>query len=130
MGVTVCHMPRRQTGGYDLKPTAQEIIDRVSERRGMKKAVLVQRVMEFFARQPEPVQTAMLDAVDAGFEHQYATALEALADDYRRRAEEHHDKAVGITPPQTESGPANGSRANDPPPARRPGTRPTSARAK
>jgi hypothetical protein len=89
-------------------------------------------LVDWFGRQKNVVRMAIVGGVPEGTEHAFADALEALADQYRSRAEAPMDKAVGITPPHSQSspGPANGSRAVDPPPARRPGMRPTSARAK
>jgi hypothetical protein len=44
------------------------------------------RLVEWFVRQSQPVQTAVLSDVDAGMEHYYAAALEQLAEDERQRA--------------------------------------------
>lgn len=39
------------------------------------------RIIEWFNRQPAPVQTAVTSDVDAGMERQYADALRRLADE-------------------------------------------------
>ncbi len=79
-------MTRRQTAGYDLSANAQQIVDAVSERRGMKKTLLVTRVMEWFARQKPSVQTAILDAVDEDMLLVYSEALFAMSRELEQRA--------------------------------------------
>jgi hypothetical protein len=78
-GVMVCgKMPRRNTAGYDLSPSAQKAVDKVCASRGMKKSTLVARVMEWFAAQPDFVQSVPLH-IDGGMQLAYAAALEHLA---------------------------------------------------
>jgi hypothetical protein len=85
-------MSREETGkvvqgpnisGYELTKPAQEVVMEYARQRGMLKKVIVERVMEFFARQPSFVKRVMIGDIDEGTEESYATLLNTMAESVR-----------------------------------------------
>jgi hypothetical protein len=74
--------------GIQVSPEAHAAFQKVCESRAVGRSMFdaASRLIEWFVRQSQPVQTAVLSDVDAGMEHYYAAALEQLAEDERQRA--------------------------------------------
>jgi len=72
-------MPRRNTAGYDLSPSAQKVVDEFCLAKGMTKKAVVERVMRWFSQQPPSVKSLVAGLIDEGMESHYAAALEDWA---------------------------------------------------
>jgi hypothetical protein len=90
------------------------------------------RLVEWFVRQSQPVQTAVLSDVDSGMEHYYAAALEQLAEDERRKGTgQNHTHGPGSSPlPPAPAAPGATKREPDPQQGRLHNTPPKVARTR
>jgi hypothetical protein len=83
-------MGRKVKKGGDYKPTVQvtraakdRLAEWIDSHDRPAQSIIVGKVLNWFLRQPAPVQTAILSNVDEGMERAYAKVLEKLAADLK-----------------------------------------------
>jgi hypothetical protein len=74
--------------GIQVTPESHAAFAKACEKRAVGRSMFdaASRLLEWFCRQPPPVQTAVLSDVDEGMEFAYAIALETLAKEQRDKA--------------------------------------------
>ncbi len=110
----------RSLSTIEVTDKAMARIDEYVNRRGGRgtKKLMLSRLLEWFADQPEPVKSAIVKWVDVGMEQAYSDALMALAVELKVQSNQHvpapattptHETATQGTPPKrsTQGNPAH-----------------------